>query len=217
MRKLARTMVPITLLALFAAATAFAQGTGGGNGGGQFAQFSNEHKFTFQLMQMVRKIGEIDRDPKYTLKPAQAKRVLGVLKPWRSKPKMTQEQAKSILKQLKTALTIDQLNAMARIKERRPGGPGGPGGGPGGPGMGRPGGGGFGGGGMGAGGGFGGPGMGRPGGTGGQGNRPRMDLGSRKNFNPFYKNPKPEQGFGARGAKRTDDFFAALQAKAGKK
>jgi len=187
-------MLPICLLALFAATTVFAQGMGGGNGagGGQFAQFQAEHKFTFQLMQMTRKIGQIDKDPKYTLTPKQAKQILKVLKPLRKQPKMTQDQAKTALKQLKAILTIDQLNAMARIKQpqRMGGGSQGMGGG-------RPGGGGFGGAG------------------GGQGNRPR-DPNAMKNFNPYYKDPKGGQGFMAQRAKRMDDMFAALQAKAAK-
>ncbi len=223
MRRLVTVVIPICLLAMFAATMACAQragsgANGSGNGASQFAQFRAEHKFTFQLTQMVRKIGQIDQDPKYALKPAQAKKILGVLKPLRSKPKMTQEQAKTTLKQLKSALTIDQLNAMARIKDRPGGRPGA--GASGGQGMGRPGGGGFGGPGMGGPGmggpGMGGAGMGRPGGQGGPGGTPRMDPNAMKNFNPFYKNPKAAQGPGARGAKRTDAFFAALQAKAAK-
>ncbi len=208
MKRLARLVIPICLLATFATTMVCAQGMGGGTSGdnSQFAAFRAEHKFTFQLSQMVRKIGQIDQDPKYTLKPIQAKQILAVLKPLRSKPKMTQDQAKAALKQLKAVLTIDQLNAMARIKQpqRMGGGAGG------GQGMGRPGGGGFGGPGMG------GQGMGRTGGAQGMGARPPMDMNAMKNFNPFYKNPKGEQGFMARGAKRTDAFFAALQAKAAK-
>lgn len=203
MRRIALAMTTVFVLGVLAITMVSAQGMGG-NGSGPMAQFRNEHKFTFQLMQMVRKIGEIDQNPKYALKPAQAKKILGVLKPLRSKPTLTQDQAKTAIKKVQAVLTVDQLNAMARIKERPRGFGGGPGGGQG---MGRPG-----------GGGFGGPGMGAPGGRpGGQGNRPRMDASRMKNFNPFYKNPKaPAQGFAARGAKRMDTFFADLQKKAGK-
>ena len=203
MKRLATIIAPVCLLALFATTVVCAQGAGGGNGS-QFAQFREEHKFTFQLTQMVRKIGEIDKNPKYALKPAQAKKILSVIKPLRAKPKMTQEQAKTALKQLKAALTIDQLNAMARIKDRPGGRPGGPGG-PGAPGM-RPG------------GGAGAPGMGRPGGNGAgaQGARPRMDPNAMKNFNPFYKDPKAKPAPGVRGNQRTDVFFKSLETRAAK-
>lgn len=94
----------------------------GNRAGGQFAQMQEKYKYTFQLMTMVRHIGEIDRDPKYALTAAQAKKVLAVLTPLRSKPKLTQDQAKDALKSLKTVFTVTQLNAMAKIKTRRPGG-----------------------------------------------------------------------------------------------
>ena len=152
-------------------------------------------------MSMVRHIGDIDRDPKYTLTPAQAKKVLGVLQPLRSKPKMTQDQAKSALKGLQPILTLAQRNAMARI----PSGPGGRSGGMGmgGPGGGRPG---------------GGMGMGGPGGPGGApggnaGNRPSFDPNAMKDFNPFYAKASGND-FVARGAQRWNAFFAGLQARA---
>jgi len=95
---------------------------------GPAAGFREKYKYTFQLMQMVRHIGEMEKDKKYALTPAQAKKVLAVLKPLRSKPKLTQDQAKQALKDLKSALTAEQLNAMARMRTRfRPGPPGGAG------------------------------------------------------------------------------------------
>jgi len=108
------SLVACALLASLATA-ALAQQQQGAN---QWSGFREKHKYTFQLMQMVRHIGEIDKDKKYALTPAQAKKVVGVLKPLRSKPKLTQDQAKQALKDLKPAFTASQLNAMARIKPR---------------------------------------------------------------------------------------------------
>lgn len=179
-------------------------GPGGGPGmGGPFAQFREQHKYTFQLMTMVRHIGEIDKQPKYALTPDHAKRTIAILKPLRSRPKLTQDQAKTTLKALKAVFTADQLNAMARVQDRRPGmggGPGGPGG-PGGrgPGMGGPG-----------GPGGRGPGMGGPGGAG----RPRMDPNAMKNFNPFYTSGGGSNPMAARMAQRWSEFFSKLEQRA---
>jgi len=121
-----------TILIALALAIIFATSAlGQQQGGSQANSFREKYKYTFQLMQMVTHIGEIDKDKKYTLKPAQAKAVLAVLKPLRTQPKLTQDQAKTVLIKLKKPLTAAQLNAMARIKpkveQRRPsGGQGGP-------------------------------------------------------------------------------------------
>jgi len=193
MAKASRLIAVAAVLAALIATSALAQGPG--SGGGQFGQFREQHKFTFQLMQMVRHVGEIDKDPKYALSPGQAKQVLGVLKPLRKKPRLTQDQAKQALKDLKKVFTVSQLNAMARIKPM--------------PGAGRRG---FGGGGPG--------GPGGPGGSGGQGgpggnmgNRPRMDANAMKDFNPFYKNPKASDDMSARRSKRWDQFVSDLEKK----
>jgi len=185
MVKLSRRIAFAGVLVLFAAAS-YAQQPGGG--ANPFAQMREKYKYTFQLMSMVRHIGDIDRDPKYTLTPAQAKKVLAVLQPLRSKPKMTQDQAKSALKGLKPIFTLAQLNAMARISS----GPGGRSGG--GMGMGGPG----------------GPG-GAPGGN--AATRPRFDPNAMKDFNPFYAKASGND-FAARGAQRWNAFFAGLQARA---
>jgi len=201
MAKLSRRIVLAGILMLFAAGS-YAQQPGGGN---PFAQMREKYKYTFQLTSMVRHIGDIDKDPKYKLTPAQAKKVLGVLQPLRSKPKMTQDQAKAALKALKPIFTVAQLNAMARIPAsaggRRQGGGMGMGG-PGGPGGGRPGGPG------------GAPGGNRPGGPGGAAGRPAFDPNAMKDFNPFYAKAAPGDQFGARNAKRWDALFTGLQARA---
>ncbi|MCX6375129.1 MAG: hypothetical protein NTU88_03660 [Armatimonadetes bacterium] len=158
-------------------------------GGGQSSAMREKYKYTFQLTTMVRHIGDIDKDKKYTLTPSQAKQVLGILTPWRTKPKMTQDQAKGVMRKLKTVFTAGQLNAMARIKSHF--------------GQGQR------------------PGQGPPRDGGQDRNRQsgqrHFDPNSMKDFNPFYtKAPKGDTRAEER-AKRWNEFFAALQAKAKKK
>lgn len=183
MLKFSRRAIASASVLVFVATACFAQQ----RGGGQFGQMREKYKYTFQLMTMVRHIGDIDKDRKYALSPVQAKRVLGVLQPLRSKPKLSQDQAKQALKSLKPVFTVNQLNAMARIKPRPQGQRG--------MGQGRQGGGG-------------------PGGPGGnRAGRQRMDPNAMKDFNPFYAKA-PAGGFGARGAKRFNDLFTTLQKRA---
>lgn len=175
----------------------------------EFRQWREAHKYTFQLTSTLRALEQIDKDPKTKLTPAQAKKILAVLQPYRNKPKMTQDDAKNALKGIKAALSVDQLNAMARFEaERRNrrggfGGPGGggmgmrPGGSPGGPPGGAPG--------------------ARPGGAPGAGNRPggnfRMpNLAQMKDFNPFK--PDTSSPFGQRSAEYWNNFFKGLQQRA---
>lgn len=186
MQKSSRILAAAVVITLLAAAVSLAQGTSG-QGSAAFSQMREKYKYTFQLMSMVRHIGEIDKDSKYTLTAAQAKKVLAVLQPLRSKSKLTQDQAKDVLKQLKPIFTVNQLNAMARIKDPQPGTRP--------PTAGRT------------------QGQGRPGG-GTPGVRPRFDPNAMKDFNPFYSNPKATDEISKRRAKRWNDFFTALQKKA---
>ena len=180
MRKALGKITAIAILTLFVAMACFAQGPESG----QFAQFREEHKYTFQLMQMVRHISEINKDPKYALTSAQAKQTLTVLKPLRSKSKLSQDQAKQALKDLKRVFDVGQLNAMAKIKTKSPFGGNRPGGV-------RPG----------------------KGGPGGDSARPhmRMDPNTMKNFNPFYMKADSSNPRAAQMSKRWNDFFNALE------
>src|SRR5687767_15931313 len=115
-----------TLLSLAIVLPAVAQappGAPGGGGGGmaQFQKFREQHKYTFQLQRMIRGLGEIDKDPSTKLTSGQAKGLMGVLKPWQAKDKMTQDDAKNVMKATKKLLTTKQLNALSRIPDRRPG------------------------------------------------------------------------------------------------
>ncbi|MCS6950064.1 MAG: hypothetical protein RMM06_09175 [Armatimonadota bacterium] len=173
------------------------------------------HEHTFRLTSTLRALEEIDRDPKTKLTPAQAKKILDVLQPYRNKPKMTQDDAKNALKGIKSALNVTQLNAIARIeaeRRNRRGGFGGPGGGPGGGGMGmRPG--GPGGGGMGMR--PGGPGGAPAGGGGAGGGFRAFDPARMKDFNPFK--PDTSTPWGQRAAERWNAFFKGLQQRASSK
>lgn len=169
----------------------------------RFTQFREEHKFTFQLTGLVGNIARLEREGANKLTAQQAKEILGIMQPLRSKEKLTQDDAKDTIRGLQRILTTAQRDEIAKMPEMRRGsGPGGPGGaGPRGQG------------GSGAPGGSGGPG--RPGGGNRQrGERPRFDPAAMKNFNPF--NSSSTGPTGARGAARWDTLMKELEKKAAK-
>ncbi len=175
MKQSVRWILPAAAITtLLAASGAFAQGGppgGGGPGGFQpspemmkkfqaLRKWNDKHPNIGRVSQTLRAVGEMDKDPKTKITPAQAKKMLAVIRPWQKRPVMTDAQALQVNKQLTAAMTLPQIKKMAtmpRMGGRRGGGGGG--GGSGGGGAGRPGGGGFAGGG---GGGGGRPGGGRP-------------------------------------------------------
>jgi len=184
--------VPVGLL-IAVAAGALAQPPGGG----QQNPFREKYKYTFQLMQMVGHIQEIDKDKKYTLSADQAKKVLAVLNPLRSKPKLTQEQAKQALKDLKKIFNAGQLNAMARIKPKFSSHGPGQGNGQRPPGDGQQ------------------PSGNDPGGPGSGGARRHFDPNTMKDFNPFYApKAKTDDKSAQDRSKRWNDFFSAMEKKA---
>jgi hypothetical protein len=149
-----------------------AQGFGGGGPGGGM---SNSPKR--RLTGLLRGIDELEKNKTKALNKAQAKTFIGVITPWKAKPKMSDDEAKAVYTKLNGTLTTSQKNELDKIaaKNRRgfgsgPGGAGGQGGG-----QGRPG---------------GGPGGGGPGGAGGNGSDFRAQMqkmqGFMKTYNPFY-------------------------------
>src|ERR1700693_989575 len=79
-------------------------GPGGPGGGGmdpalraKMQKYMDQAKNHMKLGQMVRGIQELDKDKATALKPAQAKQLLAIVKPWQSKDKMTEDQAKSAI------------------------------------------------------------------------------------------------------------------------
>lgn len=188
--KLLRGMALVTLLLLLAAAC-FAQA----RKDDPMAQFREQHKFTFELTELAGRIAAIDKDSKHTLSAAQAKQVLAVLQPLRSKPKLTQDQAKAAVAGLTKICTADQLKAMAKIDPRLRAGQKRPDAGK--PADGK-------------------PGVAKPAGdrppAGQRPNASRMDPKEMKDFNPFYvTKAAPGDQLAARRAQRWNDLFAALE------
>jgi hypothetical protein len=201
-----RTTRKLLVAALVAAAApaVLAQQGGGGFNFSAFQNFRNQHKYTFQLRTMVtRGLMELERTKSTQLEPAQAKKLLATLTPLRKQPKLTQEQAKTAIKQVQRILNNRQLAAIDRVltqdqtRMRGMGGQGGPGGmrpgGMGGPGA---------------------PGGMRPGGPGGRpgGMRPMFDPARMQNFNPF--NPQRTSPSYDREKQANDRLFTFLQARA---
>ena len=191
------------------AGAAIAQPPGGGGGGFQptpemqaafkkMGAWRENHKNISQLSQTMRAVTEFDKDPALKLTKDQAKKIAAVVKPWQTKPVMTDEQALALNKQITGAFSIPQIKKMATLASQR-GGFGGGGGRPGG------GGGGFGGGGQGGG---------RPGGGGAGGGRTfdpsKMQM---KEYNPLNINSYPDF-MKQRAGKRVTDFYAVLQSRA---
>ena len=210
MNKKVLWLVPAALIVL-APAAVIAQGPPGGGGAGGFQptpemlayrkkmdKFNANNKHFASLTRTLRSLGKLEEDSKTALTKDQAKKFLGIYKAWKSKPTMSNDQAKDVNKQINSILTI------AQIKKLNTGGQG----------MGR-GGGGFGGGGRPGGGGpgGGGPGGGRPGGGMGSFKMPEPSLYNPFNpsTSPFAKaNPQMAQRF----TQRYNEFISKLEAKA---
>jgi hypothetical protein len=194
------------LLALTVSVAAQVPGGGPPGGGGgmppQMQKFMAQNKYKMQMRQQIRAINEINRNPATAITSAQAKQLLGILKPWTTKPKMTEEDAKGIMRSVKKVMNARQLTAMGNVKPQRGfggggrqgGGPGGPGGGPGAFG-GRPGG-----------------GPGGPGGPGGGG--PRFDPNRMKDMNFLSTKADPNNPRTSRRVEGNKRMIAMLEAKA---
>jgi uncharacterized membrane protein YgcG len=145
-----RTIAVVGLL-LVSATTAFAQGPPG-MGGFQpspemrkkfeaWQNWRNSHKNINAVQQTLRGIEELQQDPSTRLTKPQAAKVVNILRKWRNKPVMTDDQARGVNRDLTASLSPAQGKKLASITANR-GGFGGGGGRPGGGfGGGRPGGG----------------------------------------------------------------------------
>jgi hypothetical protein len=191
------------LLLALAVAPALAQGPGGPGGGGgmspQMQKFREQTKYKRQLGGQIRAIAEINRDPSTAVSPAQAKKLLAILKPWTSRDKMTEDQAKGLILQVKSVMTARQLTALGNYKPQRGGGFGGGGAGrPGGGGFGRPGGG--------------------PGGPGGPGGARRAfdpsRLAAMRDSNFLSTKIYPSNPFSQRRVESNQRMIAMLEARA---
>jgi len=168
------------------------------------------NKYHMQLMRLVGNIERLERESTAPLTAQQARLVLDILTPLRTKDKLTEDMAKETILQLQRVLTVDQRTEIGKLPERRFGGAGdrpgnppnaGPGGPPDGGGGGPP---------------PGGPPLvgndGPPAGERPGGGPPRFNPAMLKDFNPFH----PAAGQPGPDGDRWEAFFTALEAKAAK-
>jgi hypothetical protein len=134
---------------------ALAQSPGGGQIPPEIAakikawtKWRDNNKNLSNLQTLMFQVRELDKKPETQLDKKQASTMLGILKTWRTKPTMSDDQAKQVAKQISGMMTEKQLKRTATIQppwmRQGGGGPGGGGGGgarPAGGGGGRPGGG----------------------------------------------------------------------------
>lgn len=203
MRSCYRIFGTVTLLTLFLLATLtanaqFGGGMGGGMPPGMKAKIEKMRRKMatnsfLKLTQLTYQLHETDENEPTRLTKPQAAKLLPILQNWRTKTTMTEEQAKSVSKQLMAPLNEKQLKRMATIKA--PWSAGGTGGG----GFG-----GWGGGGMRGGMGGWGGGRGKPGGGG------MLDALS-KPFNPLNPDTVPFESQRPTLKKAEDDLIADLQ------
>ena len=165
---------------------------------GAWKKWSEEHKNVAALGKTLRGIETINKEPETQLNKQQSAKMLTIVNTWKTKPDMTEDQAKDVQKQITAMLNDKQLK---RLNAPGMGGFGGPGGG------GRPGG-GF------AGGRPGGPGGGRPpGGPGGPGGFKFPDP-PKGSFNPLNADTLPFEQARPMAKKSMADFTASLQKQA---
>lgn len=211
MKKLVVAMVLLTF-----SGAAFAQPPGGMGGAPspemmamfkKMGEWRDKNKNLFSVGRTMGALAEFEKEPKTALTKDQAKKILAAVGPWKTKPVMTDANAKDLLKQVGATFTVAQATKMAQIaKEAAARGWGGGGGGM------RPGGGGP------PGGGGGRPGGGPPGGGGGGMMDPaamkkRMDA-MMKGFNPLNFATIPDSPMKDRSIKPVKDGMEALEKKA---
>ena len=116
--------------------SAWAQGPGGGSGRGGAMNRTAKGR----LSGLFRSIEDLEKGKTKALTKTQAKSILGIVAPWKTKTKMTEDEAKTVYGKINMALTSPQKNELDKIaaKNRRgfgsssSGNGGGPGGGAGG-------------------------------------------------------------------------------------
>lgn len=209
-------LAAVLAVGLVTTLTPSANAQGGGFGGGgmppeiqakikKWQKWREQNKDITAFSDMIFQLGELNKTDA-ALDKKQSGQVASILKPWRAKTKMTNDDAKGLQKKISGLLTTKQLKKMATIEtptQRMQRGGFGGGGGGGRPGGGGPGGPGGGGGPRPGGGGPGGPG-GRPGGF----TFPDPPSGGMNPLNPDtlpFAQMRPQQ------KKRLDDFMADLE------
>jgi len=121
----------MTTALMLLAAPLLAQGPLPGGPPPEFRQMMSQMQYRRQLRRQIRAIDDMNRDPATALSPGQARQLLGILKPWTTKPRMTEADAQSIMRSIRKLLTPRQATIIANFRPRRGfGGPGGFGGPP---------------------------------------------------------------------------------------
>ncbi|HEV2471347.1 MAG TPA: hypothetical protein VGS41_01700 [Chthonomonadales bacterium] len=138
--KFAKQMCYSTLIACAALASICpAQGQAFGGGGMPPAimakiklwqKWNESHKNITNLGTMLYQVREMDKSPEDRLTKPQAHKLLAILKSWRNKPTMSDDQAKGVSKQIGAILTVKQIKKMTTLTPpwMRRGGMGGGGG-----------------------------------------------------------------------------------------
>ncbi|WP_309706817.1 hypothetical protein [Armatimonas sp.] len=151
--------IVLVALLLSISGASFAQPPGGGGGPSpemmamfkKFGEWREKNKSLSSIGQTIGMLAEFEKEPKTALTKDQAKKIMAAVGPWKTKPIMTDANAKELIKTIGKTLTVAQATKSAQLAKEaaarrgamggggaRPGGGGGAAGG----GGGRPGGGG---------------------------------------------------------------------------
>ena len=154
-----------------------------------WGKWRDAHKGINNVQTLFYQVEQMDKEKGYELNKVQSGKLLGIIKPWRNKPEMSDDQAKGVMKSVTGMLTDKQVKKMTTIQApwARQGG-----GGAGGGGGSRPGGGG-----------------GRPGGAGGF----KFPDPPKGGYNPLNPDTLPFEQMRPMAKKNMDEFTAELQAK----
>ncbi len=112
------------------AGTPSAQAQGGFGGGGgmppeiaakikAWQKWGDSHKNAQTLSDMIFQIGEMNKTAGFELDKKQASTLLGIINPWRSKPDMSESEAKEVNKKIGASLTTKQIKKMTTIETPR--------------------------------------------------------------------------------------------------
>ena len=89
-----------------------------------WGKWRESHKNISNLQTMLFQVRKMDENPLTELSKVQAGKVVGLLKTWRNKPDMSEDQAKSVSKQIGAVMTEKQIKKMSTISPpwAKPGG-----------------------------------------------------------------------------------------------
>ena len=127
MKKLALPLAAALLLTISGAVRAQGGPPGGGMGGAapspemmamfkKFGEWRDKNKSLSSVNRTLGALAEFEKDPKTALTKDQAKKILAVVGPWKSKPIMTDANAKDMLKQVGATLKKQYPNMRYSIE-----------------------------------------------------------------------------------------------------